>query len=504
MNDAERQHAVIRFKRDVTFPRFSMKKGERWGFVIFGKMMDRLAAIKSGERFEFAGGQCLAEDVEVIYEGPCNLNYSIAAGYVQARVQEPVSTEADGSSSDLSPRKGGTSDFGPWQIGEQVTDVSQIEVGDILFSDSVQFDALNLCRVVRKNTQFGDRVYATFVNPFNTLQGRAGGMQEDDFCIWDVEMAGNNPYGNRFMRAIKVEPLLASDIPCYAVYSADFHFSDAWGNKMIALWIATKQALVRGEIDADQFRDTLIDGIIRTADWRSDFNDAARDVGADANDDRLFEEYVQLHRANAFELIPKTLHSEFCWVPGWDGWCIEDLIESNGLRSDRWKSSYIEDVQPGNWLAVFLSLVNQSSAELIRVAVEEFGDNGKTFADKCHAANFNVEKDPARPSLMSGKEVISAIENAYSQAVPMFHCQVNVRALFELDPTKAMRMVSPSGKVHLGLHEFINGAGYLDTYPGEVVIPAEAAGFGGVKTWRYGVNEVYGLVKSSFITPLPA
>ncbi len=82
--DVERLHAVIRFNRDVSFPRFSMKKGERWGFVVFEKSQHRLDAIKNGGRFDFAGGQCLAEDVELIYEGPGDINYSIAIGACKA------------------------------------------------------------------------------------------------------------------------------------------------------------------------------------------------------------------------------------------------------------------------------------------------------------------------------------------------------------------------------------------------------------------------------------
>lgn len=75
-------HAVIRFKRDCNFPRFSMKAGERWGFCLGGANREKLEAIKAGRRFDFAGGQCLAEDVDIVYEGPSNLAYSIAAGYV--------------------------------------------------------------------------------------------------------------------------------------------------------------------------------------------------------------------------------------------------------------------------------------------------------------------------------------------------------------------------------------------------------------------------------------
>ena len=76
------RHAVIRFKRDCSFPRFPMKSGERWGFAVGSKSEAWLKAIQAGERFDFAGGLCLAEDVEIIYDGPGNMEYSIAAGYV--------------------------------------------------------------------------------------------------------------------------------------------------------------------------------------------------------------------------------------------------------------------------------------------------------------------------------------------------------------------------------------------------------------------------------------
>lgn len=98
MNDANRPHGVIRFKRAVTFPRFSMEEGERWSFVIFGKWVEHLAAIRAGERFDFAGGQCLAQDVEIIYEGPAGLEHSIAAGWIQRRKPERFSPPVSGKS----------------------------------------------------------------------------------------------------------------------------------------------------------------------------------------------------------------------------------------------------------------------------------------------------------------------------------------------------------------------------------------------------------------------
>lgn len=72
--------AVIRFNRDVEFPNFDMKTGERWGFQARGNLVDRLERIKAGKRFEFAGGQCLARDVELVYEGRSGRKYSAAMG----------------------------------------------------------------------------------------------------------------------------------------------------------------------------------------------------------------------------------------------------------------------------------------------------------------------------------------------------------------------------------------------------------------------------------------
>jgi hypothetical protein len=60
-----------------------MKEGEKWGFVVYRKWADAVKAIQAGERFAFAGGHCLAEDVDLIYLGPEDEHYSRAAGYIQ-------------------------------------------------------------------------------------------------------------------------------------------------------------------------------------------------------------------------------------------------------------------------------------------------------------------------------------------------------------------------------------------------------------------------------------
>lgn len=82
--DAKRDHAVIRFRRAVNFPRFGMAEGERWSFVVYGNNRQRLENIRKGERFDFAGGLCLAEDVEILYVGPAGREEAVAAGRIRA------------------------------------------------------------------------------------------------------------------------------------------------------------------------------------------------------------------------------------------------------------------------------------------------------------------------------------------------------------------------------------------------------------------------------------
>lgn len=60
----------LRFKRAVQFPRFRMELGEVWNCTAIGKTgrgyLEALAT--SSDRFAFAGGLCLVEDVELVEE----------------------------------------------------------------------------------------------------------------------------------------------------------------------------------------------------------------------------------------------------------------------------------------------------------------------------------------------------------------------------------------------------------------------------------------------------
>jgi len=289
--------------------------------------------------------------------------------------------------------------------------------------------------------------------------------------------------------------IAATDLPCYAVYQDDYHYANEWGNKLIELWIDKKRTC--NQMTHEQFQGELRNAIIEASDWPAAFRQACAEVGADPDDEPLYLEYVDIHRGEVFNLIPTNLHAEFCWVPDWDGNNLDNLMEQVGLQSERYRDTDINLIKPGSWLETFLRLVNQSSEAVTAWAIEN--RDGQSFADKCKTSSFKVEQDSSKPVLMTPEQVVVTIENAYMWAVPMFHCEINVRALFEHDHTRPMRLTSKNGTVHLGLHDgVLNGSGYMDTYQGEVVIPADATGFAGESRWHWGINKVYGIVKSSF------
>lgn len=73
-SEAVPEAVLIRFKRDVRFPRFAMKAGETWFMRprLSGQAgeptMDTLAG-RGDDRFAFAGGFCFVADIEVFAVG---------------------------------------------------------------------------------------------------------------------------------------------------------------------------------------------------------------------------------------------------------------------------------------------------------------------------------------------------------------------------------------------------------------------------------------------------
>lgn len=194
--------------------------------------------------------------------------------------------------------------------------------------------------------------------------------------------------------------------------------------------------------------------------------------------------------------IPSHVHAEFWWVPGWNGVSLDDT-EHLHLRCKRWDTSYIDEILPSKGLENFLKWVNVSSDDFILAAKARNPDEGVKL--EANLRGFSVPSDATRPSMLTPADVVNMLENVgYNQCLPTVHAYVEVRELLSLDPRQPIELPLRNNKMHIGWHDTINGAGYMDTYPGTAVIDAMTLGFGWDGRGRYGINETYGLALSGF------
>lgn len=84
------------------------------------------------------------------------------------------------------PRSKGTQDFGNWRIGQPITRISQLRVGQVLVSDNKQLDAINLCAVTKLDAALGI-AHAKFVDPSDPGILRIG-ADPSGFSICDFEL----------------------------------------------------------------------------------------------------------------------------------------------------------------------------------------------------------------------------------------------------------------------------------------------------------------------------
>jgi len=88
----KRRHIVIKFLRDIRFPKFSMEKGSTW--VMGGSVDEYLHCKKNGLiSFPFAGGQCLFSDVAEIYDGYSRFKAFYGAGDYNGMTSDELKIE---------------------------------------------------------------------------------------------------------------------------------------------------------------------------------------------------------------------------------------------------------------------------------------------------------------------------------------------------------------------------------------------------------------------------
>lgn len=195
--------------------------------------------------------------------------------------------------------------------------------------------------------------------------------------------------------------------------------------------------------------------------------------------------------------IPGGVHAEFVYFPTWtpDITNLDDAIYHLSLRSSG-NSTYLDEIQPCEGLKRFLSYLNVSTEELIAATTERNPAEGAKLA--ANLEGFQVEANPNAPKLVSPADVVTMIENTGSlNAIPTIHAHINLGKLFKMDTNKPIEIPLRKQEISIGLHDFVNGGGYMDTYPGTATINLTQHHFAGDK-YSYGINETYGLALSCF------
>lgn len=107
-------------------------------------------------------------------------------------------------------RCGGTHDFQTWRVGQRINSVDELQVGTVIFDESQQFDAVNLCIVTKVDFQRGI-AYARFVHPENLKVGRLGYGEEAEFAIWQHELVSALSIRSNFYLAMDSTKMLLAD-----------------------------------------------------------------------------------------------------------------------------------------------------------------------------------------------------------------------------------------------------------------------------------------------------
>lgn len=147
---------------------------------------------------------------------------------------------------------------------------------------------------------------------------------------------------------------------------------------------------------------------------------------------------------------------------------------------------------------------NEDQVEALRGMFELFNVSPQAFAshlrdkgaDSDYVSFFNnldsVYTDDSKPSIWGDtdgrvEKLIEVIDNSYSCVVPTVFAKVRLRSLLLRDITQPFSL----SVAQVGLHDFVNGAGYFETAKNTVIQPNDFSYTIG-KPYRYGVDEVYG------------
>lgn len=194
--------------------------------------------------------------------------------------------------------------------------------------------------------------------------------------------------------------------------------------------------------------------------------------------------------------VPKALYTGFTWVPGWDGESLDDALEQLTLKSRRYRSGRLEDMLPCEGLQNLLASVGQSPAWMADYVESKYPRAESLLFRQALVGCESKSTQPTVPQV-SAANLVHIIENGGScMALPVVYAEVNVRALFDLDPRQPIEIALESGKGHCrGLHDPVNGSGHTDIFPGAAVIPPLQLGIAEEGRLGYDIHSTYDWVR---------
>jgi hypothetical protein len=198
--------------------------------------------------------------------------------------------------------------------------------------------------------------------------------------------------------------------------------------------------------------------------------------------------------------IPQNLFTELSWVPGWDGKCLDQALEDLALSFKNFPANDpICEVLPNTAWTNVLSWLNIGTDEIRRYLSQAVSiHHAARFTEQM--GEFRHQPDPMRPQILTPERLVDMLDNAsYRHLLPVVYAEVNVAALYELDPREPISLALNNGKgFAAGFHDPINGAGYVDVWPGTVELPPLSTGIASSERFHYGIARTYDLMKRYF------
>lgn len=138
-----------------------------------------------------------------------------------------------------------------------------------------------------------------------------------------------------------------------------------------------------------------------------------------------------------------------------------------------------------------LEFTNVSGEYLIGAAVDDaFTPDDPSLIDEIKS----IKADPEKPALLSAKEIMRALGEASRGGVPVVFAFIPSNELINTDPRLQIKVEAHSARsIQFGIHDPINGSGYLDSMIQEFTLPPGALldKYSVGNVGAYGINGVY-------------